>query len=367
VSTLDQESEVIQVADELGVEWRTQPVNNIIRFCQKKIGRWVDDAGSVATIADLERLVCTKLRLIFEEIRSDADLDQMIQKYVARGEAVFATLKDEFDDETFATLLQRRNVAQEAPDQYVAIIDCRGAKAMRRFFTRWHEIAHLLTLTRQLQFHFHRSTNDRCPAERLMDAIASEVGFYDPIFAPALKAEAQRRRRLSFDGVEAIRSRFCSDASLQATLFAAVKRFPTAVIYVEAGLGYKKQEEALRRSNQLDLIPSATPEAKLRVLQVSVNDAARKGGYRIDRNMQVPGGSILARQFNSREDAVSLPVAGVESLNDWRHSDGTPVGTARIHVEARSQGERVIALIQPVRGHCGVGGAGHGREGLTAS
>ena len=367
MSSLDQQSEVIQLADELGVDWRTQPVNNIIRFCQEKLGRWVADAGCVTTIADLEQLVCTKLRLIFEEVWVDADLDQIIRKYVARGEPVFATLRDEFDDQTFATLIQSRSVAPEAPDQYVAIIDCRGPKATRRFFTRWHEIAHMLTLTRQLQFHFHRSTSDRCPVEKLMDAIAGEVGFYDPIFAPALNVEAQTGRGLSFEGVEAIRSRFCSDASLQATLFAAVKRFPTAVVYVEAGLGYKKQEEAMRRSNQLDLIPSATPEAKLRVLQVSANDAARKGGYRIDRNMQVPGGSMLARRFDSKEDTVSVPVEGVESLDDWRHSDGTPVGTGNIRVEARLQGERVIALIQPTRGHCEVSGAGHGHDGLTVS
>ncbi|MCZ6654733.1 MAG: hypothetical protein O7D91_17115 [Planctomycetota bacterium] len=341
MSRLDQESEVIQLADELGVEWRVQPVQNIIRFCLKKIGKWVGEAGSVTTIADLERLVCQKLRLVFEEIWTDADLDQIVRKYVPLGEAVFATLKNEFDEETFATLVQRRNASQKAPDLYVAIIDCRGPKASRRFFTRWHEIAHLLTLTRQLQFHFHRSKNDRCPIEKLMDVIAGEVGFYDPIFAPALKTEARTRKRLSFDGVEAIRSRFCSHASLQATLFAAVGRFPTPVIYVEVGLGYKKHERALLRSSQLDLFPSPPPVAKLRVLQVTPNDAARGCGFRIDRNMRVPTGSILSKQFSSSE--------GVESLDDWCHSDGTSVGTGLIHVEARSQHERVVALIQPVR------------------
>lgn len=345
MSRLDQESEVIQLADELGVEWRSQPVTNIISFCLKKIRRWVAEESSPATIGELEQLVCQKLRLVFEEIWADADLKRIIRKYVGLREPVFATLKNEFDDETFATLLQRRNAGPDAPDLFVGVIDCRGPKAARRFFTRWHEIAHLLTFVRQLKFHFHRTSNDRCPIERLMDTVAGEVGFYDPIFAPALRAELRTAKRLSFRAVEGIRSRFCSDASLQATLIAAVRRCPIPIIYIEAGLGYKKHEDEILRSNQLDLIPSAPPVAKLRVLQVSPNDAARKLGLRIDRNMQVPPDSLIAK-LGTDGDAAD-PVRGVESLQAWRHSDGTAIGTALIDVEARSQGDRVIALIQP--------------------
>lgn len=349
MSRLDQASEVVQLASELGVEWRSQPVANIVNFCLKKIGRWVAEVNPPATIGELEQLVCQKLRLVFEEIWADADLDRIIRKYVALGEPVVASLKNEFDHETFATLLQRRNVTSEAPDLFVAVIDCRGPKAARRFFTRWHEIAHLLTLVRQLEFHFHRTSNDRCPIERLMDTIAGEVGFYDPIFAAALRAELRTAKRLSFQAVEGIRSRFCSDASLQATLFAAVRRCPTPIIYIEAGLGYKKHEDELLRSNQLDLFPSAPPIAKLRVLQVSPNDAARKLGLRIDRNMQVPPDSLISELGADGDAASAGPVRRVESLQEWRHSDGTAIGTGLIDVEARSQGDRVIALIQPSR------------------
>ena len=41
--------------------------------------------------------------------------------------------------------MKRKNVADDAPDRFVAVIDCRGSKLARRFFTRWHEIAHRLT------------------------------------------------------------------------------------------------------------------------------------------------------------------------------------------------------------------------------
>ena len=65
-------------------------------------------------------------------------------------------------------------------------------QALRRFFTLWHEIAHLLTLTHKLEPPFHRSADVPCPLERLMDIIAGEIAFYDPIFVPQLVAEIQR-------------------------------------------------------------------------------------------------------------------------------------------------------------------------------
>ena len=37
-----------------------------------------------------------------------------------------------------------------------------------------------------------RSADVPCPLERLMDIIAGEIAFYDPIFVPQLVAEIQR-------------------------------------------------------------------------------------------------------------------------------------------------------------------------------
>ena len=46
---------------------------------------------------------------------------------------------------TYGALVQRRNAGPTDPDRFVAVIDSRGGKLARRFFTRWHEIAHRLT------------------------------------------------------------------------------------------------------------------------------------------------------------------------------------------------------------------------------
>ena len=61
---------------------------------------------------------------------------------------MFATMRIKFDDSenpTYGALVRRKNTTPDDLDRWVAVIDCRGDKLARRFFTRWHEIAHRLT------------------------------------------------------------------------------------------------------------------------------------------------------------------------------------------------------------------------------
>ena len=150
MSRLDQATEVISLADDLGLAVHDNPVNAIIDFCLQRIQGWVKTAGNITTIVDLERLVTQRLQLVFEEIRSDSDFDRIEEMYAAgKRDLVFATMRFRFNDAdnpTYGILIRRDNVNADAPDLYVAVIDCRGKKLARRFFTRWHEIAHRLTM-----------------------------------------------------------------------------------------------------------------------------------------------------------------------------------------------------------------------------
>ena len=148
------------------------------------------EAGGVAGIAALEALVTRKLQMVFEEVWSDEDFDRITDE-VRQGKKdfVFAAMRVRFDDAdnpTYGALVQRKNVGPDAPDRYVAVIDCRGSKLARRFFTRWHEIAHRLTTDADLMSRPYRSEHD--PIERLMDEIAGHVGFYGPLFDPVFQA-----------------------------------------------------------------------------------------------------------------------------------------------------------------------------------
>jgi hypothetical protein len=340
MSRLDQEHDVLALARELGL--RGNPVEAVVRFCEEKIGCWAADFGAVESVAALEQLVADHLQLVFEEISSDDDLERIIAKYVAQGEYVFATLRDELGPATFGLTVKRKHCGPHSGDKYVAVIDCRGEKATRRFFTRWHEIAHLLVLEKELAEPVRRSSHD--PIERLMDEIAGRVGFYEPLFGPVFARE-HRQAPLELKTVEAIRVAYCDRASFQSTFFACHRRMSTPVVYVEAEVKYKADEERRLRSKQRTFLQDDPPVAKLRVGLAVPNQAASERDFRVVPNMRVPEGSVIHKLHS---DASDEQASGQENLGAWEFSDGNSLPECEVWVDARKVGDRVIAIVQPV-------------------
>jgi hypothetical protein len=132
-------------------------------------------------------------------------------------------------------------------------------------------------------------------------------------------------------------------------LIACTARIPWPAIYLEAGLGYKKDEAEQLISGQKSLFPIEPPQAKLRALVVAPNSAARSSRIRIDRNMEIPANSVISMLFHKALDTkTSLDSSARENLRSWRHSDGLSLSNVEVHIEARRLGDRVFALIRPI-------------------
>ncbi|HQI29242.1 MAG TPA: hypothetical protein PLT20_14245, partial [Sedimentisphaerales bacterium] len=214
-----------------------------------------------------------------------------------------------------------------------------------RFFTRWHEIAHLLILEKELAAPVvRRSAHD--PVERLMDEIAGRIGFYEPIFGPIFARE-HKGGPLQFKTVEAIRAAYCDTASFQATLFACHRRMVAPVVYLEAEVKYKADEERRLRSKQRTFFQDEPPVAKLRVSLAVPNSAAIERDFRIVPNMRVPEGSVI---YKLHSDASADQASGCENLEAWEFSDGGSLPECKVWVDARKAGDRVIAIVQPIEG-----------------
>ncbi|MDG3008393.1 hypothetical protein [Paludisphaera mucosa] len=334
-----------KLAYDLGLRGDGAVVDQVLEYCMGQVAGWADEDG-VATLAELEGVACRRLCLEFEEIWSDDDIERLVRKYAEQGEYAFAYIRTAFDGETFGTTLIRDDVAPGVKS-YIAFIDCRGPKAHRRYFTRWHEIAHLLTLPPRSGEPVNRSPLGRCPVEQLMDKIAAEVGFFDPIFRPALEGYLASGS-LGFQVVEQIRRDHCPTASFQSTLIACVRQAPVPAVYVEAAMGYKKDEATKVFSPQRTLFPVELPEARLRIQNATGNDEARRLRLRFDRNMEVPGTSVLARLFGGEVDrGSSTDLAGHEALSNWEHSDGSTLSDATVFIEARRLPSQVFGLVVP--------------------
>jgi hypothetical protein len=204
--------------------------------------------------------------------------------------------------------------------------------------TKWHELAHLLTLTAQMRLEFRRSHSQLAnhdPEERLMDIIASELGFFSD-FLPS-----DMRDDISFGGIDRIRQEYCPTASRQAALIGIVKALPKPCILLSAQLALRKSEAANLGQIILD-VGLHQPLPLLRAVHVTVNEAAREEGIQLHRQWRVPKESVIARVFASGEYAEAT-----ENLSWWITSSGSRLDNCPVLVKARKGWEAVEALIIP--------------------
>jgi hypothetical protein len=350
MKALANEAKVISLANTLKVD-PTDAVGSIRDFCAQRVRRVLQSRRSVGDIRGLQELVCERLNLVVYEIWSEADLDNVVARYAPQGELGFAYLPTDLDSETYGVLF-RLNKPVGKRFAWVAVVDCRGEKRHRRFFTLWHEIVHCITASELEQYAlpFRRTIiakNLTDPIERLTDLVAGDLGFYDPLFLPHLERELTLSGRLTFDGVQRVRDSYCPDASFEATLNACVTRASIALLLIKAGSILKNAEQAAVDSAQQSLFKVPAPQPKLRVISTVRNNAARASSLHIPRHFRVPQSSIIAKAFSS---PVGTVIDGAsEPLELWTCSNGHALARRAIDVHARRTMDAVVALVTPTK------------------
>lgn len=237
---LKESIQIRTLAADLGIKPAGDPVADILRYCEQRIEEFMEDFPDCRTLSQCLECVAGKVGTYFEEVHSDDELDQIKQKYVEQKEKGVAKLEEELSADTFGMTI-RREYHEHYEPPYVSIIDCRGDKATRAYFTKWHEVAHLLVLTDQMRLSFkrtHSSTSPQDPEEKLMDVIAGMIGFRP------LNIKDYEHYELSFDIIESLREELCPEASRQASVLGFVKVWPNPCILLRAEMGYRKDQEA---------------------------------------------------------------------------------------------------------------------------
>ena len=215
----------------------------------------------------------------------------------------------------------------------MSVIDCRGSKKYKSYYTKWHELAHLLTLTQQGQLKFRRTHAERQAAdEALMELVAGHFGYWSEILQPHLTCD------LTFEALTRIRSEQCPEASWQSFVHAAIDRWTEPAVYVKAAMRLKRAEERQRSQTAMWLMPASV---KLRLADVVVNESARSRGAELFPNMRVPEQSILHRIYAQQED----PSSANECLSMWESTQRGALQPRAVVVNARLAYEAVEGLI----------------------
>ena len=328
--------QIARLAADLGLHHKSDPVAMILAFCHRRIND-VFGEFCCTTLSGLMHAAAARLDTLFIEIHDDADLARVRVSYLERGELIFATLAEQLGPRVYAITFKLTR-PRDGDRRFVSIIDCRGDKAWRDYFSKWHELAHLLTLTPQARLKFcrtHAEPEEKDPEEAMMDVIAGGVGFCPQLVRPHATGE------ISFEKIAELRERLCPDASQQASLIGLVKAWPAPCVLVETRPGLKAEE---RRSLAQARFPfHDEPTAVLRAVKVTANSAADHVGMTIHRNMRVPEQSVITRVF---EDSL-ISLEADENMEWWTSSSGRGLAPQPITVKARRHWDAVEALIVP--------------------
>jgi hypothetical protein len=340
MAALRESAQVYQLARELGirVSKSDELVHAIMQYCEQKISQLMQGLPDCEALTEMLEWVANRLGTSFIMIHTDEDLQRVKQEYLERREPGFIQLEEELGPHVFGLTIKLQN-REPWEQEFISIIDCRGEKAVRSYFTKWHEIAHLLTLTRHKRLAFKRThtfVNGGDPEERLMDIIAGHFGFYPRIARKFMNEE------ISFNAIGRLREQLCPEASLQSSLINFVRCWHHPCILLRAELALKKDEETQLCQGRFDFLDA--PQPVLRAGQVSPNDLARKRRFTIHENMRVPECSIISRVFS---EAVLYDEAE-ECLSWWEASNGTRLPQCAVRVKARQSGQSVEALVIPL-------------------
>jgi hypothetical protein len=334
--------ELVAAAKRLGLPARGDLERSLIDHATETIRTWIAAHGKPKDLSDLLEGVATSFSVEIVEIHDDNDMAALLTRIEPKREPVLARVATELDDSTDAVILQRQNRADwEMP--YLAVINCRGWHRSRRYFSKWHEVIHLLLDGKQLRFAFRkRAAKRKHPEEVLVDKIAGELAFHPDLFGSVLESELKATGRLTFDGVERVRAEIAPDASGESTLYACVRYCPEPTFFLQAKLGYKNSERRQLDDLLSGLDDATLPEPKLRVRSSSANGPASRSGIRFHENMQVPEASLVWAAFTGPGDRAD----GQEPLEIWQTSNGGPIGRGHLGVEALRRGDEVWCLVR---------------------
>lgn len=351
MNSLSRHQSVISLAISLGLSTQGDCLLRIRDYALARVEEILDDFNryaaefSVKNFNDLRRLISNKLSLKIEWIRSDEDIERISSEYRKFHPSIRGCLRHEFiQSSTEGITIPLENPIPGA-FKFLAVIDARGERASRAYFTTWHEIVHLLLDTAEYDHSSYRHTivqenSHGDPLEKVVDYVTEHVAFYAPFFEPVLRLKIEEYGRLTFHAIEEARLAIVAEASLLATANRSIHHIGKPALLMEVYSGLKKAEIATSQNCQQNM--SNPPLPKLRVRYTKLNDFAKRNSFAIRNNMRVPLTSVLARAYESKVDEC---YEAVEDQSWWETSSTGSLPSLPLWVTAVRRGRYVYGII----------------------
>jgi hypothetical protein len=344
---------VIQLARDLHLDLRGDCAQRITAFALDRV-RSLIEGFPVADLDTMRTLLANRLRAKVEFIHDDADIERIATDHSTFHPHLRRRLREEFITGTTEGITLERDGGDARAFQFLAVVDARGSRAIRAYFTAWHELVHLLIHPPQLAFAgFRRSPPveliQKDPIESLVDSIAGDVGFFEPIYAPVFREAVVDNGALSFAAMDLARHKGAPSASFYAASLAGIRLTTQPALFVTVDNRLKKSEAREVEGSQLGFpLGLPQPQRQLRVVAAASTANADAYGFRIFAGMRVPPSSVLTTAFNSPGDVA---LVADEDQDWWETSRSGALSSLGLRVEAMRRGRYVYGLLTPSNGN----------------
>jgi len=334
---LNRAPEIVKLARELGCKSPNNPVEAILDYCRQRVRSLLRDYP-VATLTELLDMVAAHVDTKFVEIHNNQELKETRSYFFKRGENGFARLNEELGPKALAITFRRLRPNKGEP-AYISVVDARGEKLFRVYFSKYHEVAHLLTLTDPNRLKFcrtHDAVDYALPEEVLMEEIAAELAFFPDI------VERHAEGLISFEKIKLVRDRLCKNASWYSSVVNLSKRWPTPCVLIEVEPDQKGRMDQERSGAQ---ISAESNSVVLRVMRSTPSVAPHALGTIVRSGIRIPKNSIIHQVFG---DQSTRQMTADENLRGWTDDSDRRLPTLPIRIHVKKEKHRLWALLIPI-------------------
>lgn len=334
---LNRAPEIAKLARELECESANNPVEAILDHCRQRVRSLLRDYP-VATLTELLDVVAADVDTKFVEVHNNQELKDVRNYFFKRGENGFARLNEELGPKALAITFRRLRPGKGEP-AYISVVDARGEKLFRVYFSKFHEVAHLLTLTDPNRLKFcrtHEAVDYALPEEVLMEEIAAELGFFPDI------VERHAEGPISFEKIRLVRDRLCKNASWYSSVVNLSKRWPTPGVLIEVG---PDEADWMDQGRSGAPISAQSNSIVLRVVRSTPSFVPHALGTIVRSGTRIPKTSIIHQVF---ADPSTREMTADENLRGWTDDRGRRLPTLPIRIHVKKEKHRFWALLIPI-------------------
>lgn len=316
---IDADPLVQQVAARLGIRSSVGLREAIAEAAVTRVSEQMSHVGyTPSDLNDVHNFILNSTGVKIVRIESSADLAAASKSIKSANPALPQQLAFEFERNTEALVIRRSDADAKSASRFVAIIDARPERQSRAWFAERHEPSHILIDDPGANAVWRRTRVKRPePIERVVDAVASAVGFWKPVVEPALTVALQHYQN-PLAAFDAVRRALAPSASKEATYRALAELFKTPLVLLRADYDCRAEDRE----------PRGDPRRSwaLRAKTVVQNARAKKVGINIWENFRIPPHSVIRAAPGFRSQ--------VDNLSKWESERSGALDPCRIRVTA---------------------------------